>query len=97
MLGIGIAGIITGAILVSNDGGPMCLVAATVPAFPGCLGLFGKSTHYVVTRSGSEEIPEMQFDDPAYGHRIVHAMNEATIARESASEGVRADLASGYV
>jgi hypothetical protein len=87
VLGIGIAGIITGAILVSNEDGPMCLVASTVPALLGCIGLFSaKPTHYVVTGSRSDEIPEMQFDDPAYGRRIVHAMNEAIIARESAGE-----------
>ena len=87
VLGIGIAGIVVGAILVCNDGGATCLVVATVPAFLGCLGLFrAKSTHYVVTHSTSDQIPEMQFDDPAYGHRIVHALKEAIIARESAGE-----------
>jgi len=87
VLGIGIAGIVVGAIIVCNDGGPACLVIATVPAFLGCLGLFSaKPTHYVVTRTVSEAIPEMQFDDPAYGRRIVHAMNEAILARDSTGE-----------
>ncbi len=87
VLGIGIAGIIAGAIIVCNDGGPTCLVVATAPVFLGCLGLFSaKPAHYVVTYSTSEGIPEMQFDDPVYGRRIVHAMNEAIIARESAVE-----------
>ena len=87
VLGIGIAGIVAGAILVCNDRGPTCLVVATVPALLGCLGLFSaRPTHYVVTRAVSEAIPEMQFDDPSYGRRIVHAMNEAIIARDSTGE-----------
>lgn len=86
-LGIGIAGIVAGAIILCNGHGPKCLVFATVPAFLGCLGLFrAKSTHCVVTRAVSKEIPEMQFDDPAYGRRIVHAMNEAILARDSTGE-----------
>jgi hypothetical protein len=83
MLGVGIAGIIAGAIVVANDGGAACLVAAAVPVFLGCMGLRrAEFRHYVVTRSTSDGIPELQFDDPAYGHRIVHAMNEAIVARE---------------
>lgn len=84
VLAIGIAGILAGAIIACRDGGPACLVVAMVPALLGGLGLFRvRARHYVVTRSASVPIPEMQFDDPAYGRRIVHALNEAIVARES--------------